>query len=270
MLTREIMGMLGLGIVWVAAILVALAAMQDLGDVLGRRRRAKRVVKGVVQSGDGDDGAFAEWRVEQRGRALDAAQPRIGFHDKSFRSSLTGGVVRAGEQTVRLAGPGELWVDGATRARAAICTNAETFDVAYARATDAAGFHRTIGLTLRAGDDVFVLGALDGECFDFASGSPCVATFDPRAELTRHAFSIVGFVVAELLACAGSTWLAASGPHFGVRSVVGALLCLAFYLGVTPLAVALRERVRPPNEAYVRGTWSLSGAARASGPAREA
>ncbi|HSQ66800.1 MAG TPA: hypothetical protein VLM85_26455, partial [Polyangiaceae bacterium] len=60
----------------------------------------------------------------------------------------------------------------------------------------------------------------------------------------------------ELAACAAATRVAWSSPHFGALSVVGAVLCLAFFLGVTPLAVALRESVRTPNIAYLRGRWA--------------
>jgi hypothetical protein len=39
-------------------------------------------------------------------------------------------------------------------------------------------------------------------------------------------------------------------------SIIGAVACIAFFLGVTPVAVALRESVRRPHEAFLRSVWS--------------
>jgi len=261
-LSRETMGVLSIAALWVTALLVAGAAWQDLRDVRGRWRRARSALRGRVESVEGE-GALATWWVEQRGRALDSKGEAIAFHDRAFHSSVAAGTVRVGERLYRVTGPGEVWASPGARARA--CLEADdpaTFGAAYAHATRAAGFVREVRVSLRVGDEVFVLGETVGDSIVRATGAgngPLVVSgFDASPELARHAGAIVAFIVGELSACAWVTDVALSTPHFGARSIVGALLCLGFYLGVTPLAVALREKVRRPSEAYVRGSWRRS------------
>jgi hypothetical protein len=254
------MGLLCLAAVWVTALLVAAAAFQDLIDLLRLRRRAARALRATVQSGDGEGGAIAEWTLEQRGRALDAPSPAIAFHDRDFRSAVCGGDLRIGERSVRLpAGRGEVWASREARTAAAACADAASFDGAYAQATASVGFQRRVHIALRPGDEVFVLGTVVGDAVLSDTPAPgdelILSAFDPRPTLTRQALAIAAFIPAELAACALATAVALRPPHFGAVSVVGALLCLGFYLGVTPLAVSLRESVRRPSQAYLRNVW---------------
>ena len=154
-----------------------------------------------------------------------------------------------------LEGPCEVWPSRDARVAAAACHDALVFEGAYAQATRAAGYAREVRIAVSEGDDLFVLGeVVDGKLL--GRGGPLViATFDPAPQLTRWALAIFFFVPAELAACGLVTWVALRPPYFGAVGILGAILCLAFYLGVTPLAVALREHVRRPGEAYVRGTW---------------
>ncbi len=259
MLSREVMGLFCLGVVWVTALLVAGAAWQDLRDVWGRWRRARRALQGTVESGDGTDGALGEWSVRQRGRALDGKQETIAFHDRAFQSTLAGGAVCVGGRQYRIAGRGQVWPGPEARARAAR-EDAAAFGAAYAQAVRAAGFEREVRVPVRPGDEVFLLGEVSGDSIVAGDGALVVATFDPAPALTGHVALLAAFVVAELAVAAVVTAVAALPPHFGPRSVVGAVLCLGYFLGVTPLAVALRERVRPPDEAYQRGTWTRPSA----------
>ena len=44
-------------------------------------------------------------------------------------------------------------------------------------------------------------------------------------------------------------------PVFGLVSTLGGALCLAFFLIVQPAGTALRDAVRVPSRAIVRGQW---------------
>ena len=247
MLSREVMGLFCLGVVWVTALLVAGAAWQELRDLRALARRAKRAIVGTVE---GDD--LAEWSVEQTGRALDVAgDDAIAFHDRTFRSRILGGRVRVGDDLVEVpAGDGEVWIDERARAEAADCAGAQELDTAYAQARKAKGFHREVRVRVRAGERVWVFGDV-------------VSTIDPLAFCRRKSVGFALFIPFELVACAAATRLAMSTPHFGHASIAGAVACLAFFLGVTPLGVALREGARRPHVAFLRTRWSLRASRRA-------
>jgi hypothetical protein len=237
MLSRELMGALCLGVLWVTAILVAGAAWQDFRDLRAIvKRAARKMIDGVVKDGD-----FAEWSVEQTGRATD--DDAIAFHDRTFHSEIFGGKV--GNENVAANPKGEVWIDEKAREEAASCGDVTTYDAAYAIARKAKGFARTVRVRIRAGQHIWVIG--NGEI---------VATFDPSAWASRKSLVILAFIPIELALCAAATRLALSLPRFGTMSIIGAVACIAFFLGVTPVAVALRESVRFPHEAFLRTVWS--------------
>ena len=239
MLSREVMGVACLGVVWVTALLVAGAAWQDLRDLLAVLARARRAVVGVAETD------LAEWSVEQIGRALDVGKSAraIGFHDRAFRSEIFGGSVRVGESLVSVAPSthGEVWIDEARRLEAV--SGGADFDAAYAQARKAKGFQRVVRVRVQAGDRVWLV------------GDDVVSTLDPAAFCRRKALGLALFIPLELAACAAATRLALTLPHFGTASIAGAVACLAFFLGVTPLAVSLREGARRPHEAFLRNQW---------------
>jgi len=259
MLSREVMGLFCLGVVWLTALLVAGAAWQDLRDLRAVARRARRhMIKARVVRGEGEDGCFAEWGVEQTGRALDAADARVAFHDRTFRSRIFGGSLRSGDETYTVAPlDGDVWPSDQARARAASCGDLASFDEAYALSRKAKGFRRDVRVPIGPGDEVWVLGEIDGHVIAAPAGERLiVSSVDPLRFCSRKCLLVATFIPAELAVCAAATRVAWSAPHFGAVSVVGAVLCLAFFLGVTPLAVALRESVRAPNIAYLRGRWT--------------
>ena len=236
MLSREIMGALCLGVLWVTAILVAGAAWQDFRDLRAIIKRARKMIEGVVKDGD-----FAEWSVEQTGRATD--DDAIAFHDRSFHGEVFGGKV--GDTEIPANPKGQVWIDEAAREEAASCGDVTTYDATHAIARKAKGFARTVRVRVRAGQRVWVIGE-----------GAIVATFDPRAWASRKSLVVLAFIPIELALCAAATRLALSLPRFGTTSVIGAVACIAFFLGVTPVAVALRESVRLPHEAFLRTVWS--------------
>jgi hypothetical protein len=74
-----------------------------------------------------------------------------------------------------------------------------------------------------------------------------------RARRARLRLLVVAFIVGELLACAFATRLALWPPVFGRVSTIGGVLCLAFFLAVTPVGVWVRDRCRPPSRAVSQG-----------------
>ncbi len=258
MLSREVMGMVCLGVVWLTALLVAGAAWQDLRDLRSLARRARRALEATVTRGDGDGGALAEWSVEQTGRAIDGEREALAFHDRSFGSRVFGGEVEAGGASYRITSQdGQVWPAEAARDRAAACANGDCFEQAYAQARKAKGFRRHVRVAVRAGERVWVMGEREDGEINAPKGQPLiVSSIDPAAFCARKSLLVAIFIPAELAACAAATRVACTAPRFGTTSVVGAILCVAFFLGVTPLAVALRESVRVPNVAYLRGTWT--------------
>ena len=253
MLSRELMGALCLGVLWVTALLVAAAAWQDFRDLRAIVKRARKMIEGVVQSSSRGD--LAEWSVEQTGRATD--DDAIAFHDRSFRSEVLGGKV--GDTEIAASTTAEVWIDEKAREEAAGCGDVTTYDAAHAIARKAKGFARTVRVRIRAGQRVWVVGS--GEI---------VATFDPRAWASRKSLLVLAFIPAELALCAAATRLALSLPRFGTMSIIGAVACIAFFLGVTPVAVTLRESVRRPHEAFLRTVWSRKALVANAVPARKA
>jgi len=247
------MGFFALCILWVTALLVAWAALMDARELHGRRRALVRrgVVRGEVARGDGDGGALAVHEVAQVGRALDGPTPTIGFWDRSYASRVAGGAVRtpAGE-LVEIAAVddarAEVWVTADLRARGAAAADAPAFDDAHKAAARARGFTRTVRAALLAGDAVWISGGADGIL---------VSAVDPLAWLSRGALLCVAFAAVELCAAAACTALAVSTPAFGPLAVVGGVLGLAHFLGVQPLAVAVRNSVRTPDRAALTGEW---------------
>jgi hypothetical protein len=60
----------------------------------------------------------------------------------------------------------------------------------------------------------------------------------------RNRIVSMAFIVGELAVCVICTAIALQKPVFGPLSRAGALSCLTFFLGVTPVAVWLRDRCR--------------------------
>jgi hypothetical protein len=254
-LTYAEMGLFCLMVLWVTALLVAWAAVQEARDVWGRLVRARRAFWGTVESTQSE--VFAEWTVDQRGRALDTKDERIAFHDRRFTSKVFGGAVRIGGDVYRVEGPGEVWVSDGERARAAEQSDT-VFENAYKEAVRAAGWERTVRASVGAGDVVFLMGSVAPGRISGGKEPLVVATFDPTGRFVRQLLAAASFVVGELGVCAAITAWVMVSPHFGPMCIAGAVAGLAFFLGVTPLGVALREKLESPAESALRGEWRRS------------
>ncbi len=247
MLSREVMGIFCLVVLWTTALLVAAAAFQLRGRLAAKARSLGKAKVGIIDS----EGTFATAFVEQVGRALDPADaPAITFHDRRYGGSIAGGaLVCAGERVeVAAAEDAEVWVDDARREKAARCPSLGSFDEAYAMARKAKGWVRTVEVRLEKGDRVHY----------FPGAHPVIATFDPTRWLGEKARALVVFAITELFVCGVVTRVALSEPLFGTVSTIGGALAIAFFLGVTPLGVKLREVARFPSEARLLGVWQRS------------
>ena len=251
MLTRDVMGVVALAILWVNAMLVAAAAAKQVADRWALRASLARVVEGRVVHGDGPRGALAAQRVEQTGRAaVDAAS--ILFHDRSAAGEIFGGTVEldeGGTERVGSSSPAEVWLTPDALARAGACPSRDAFEQAYAPAAKAKGLARTVTATLAKDARIFLARPSKG-------GPVVVATMDPRRVLTTQAAIGVAFIVAELLAATACTAAALHPPVFGTVSTVGGALGLAFFLLVQPAGTAVRDAMLLPSRRPLHGRWA--------------
>lgn len=253
MLTLEIMGLLGLAILWVNTLLVVGAALTPLAELLARLARDLR--RGEITEG-ADDGVLAVHVVEQVGRQAsdDAARQAILFHDRAYRSELAGGVVTIEGEALPIAAgePVEVWVAPRPK-RESRASSAADFDEAYRASRRAKGYARDIQSELREGEPVWLASATEGAPL-------LLASFDPRGYLRARVAIVIAFQLAMLAISAAVTWLCIYPPVFGTVSTVGGALGLVHYLLVLqPLGVTVREFALLPHQAIVRGSWIKPG-----------
>jgi hypothetical protein len=249
MLTRELMGSALLGIAWITAFMVALDALIDF--------RAMRALlagwKTTLKSGTVKTDELASHEVEQRVKELDSDSPGLVFFDRKHTSLVKGGVVTVDgkDVTVVSAPSAEVWFDAETRAKNATCNTTAQFDALMQRAKGAGGSLRVVKSTLHAGQPVWIAGEQRGDEFV----ATLVSNFDPRQFARARAWASLGVVFASTAWAAVGTVLAFWPPVFGTVSIGGAIVLIAHFLGMTPLAMAAREKSRLPSVAYVRGQW---------------
>ncbi|MFO0667313.1 MAG: hypothetical protein U0174_25405 [Polyangiaceae bacterium] len=242
------MGVLALAILWTNALLVFFAAFKDLA-LLGKfTDAAKGIRAATVKTGGGQ---LARFEIEQVGRAADATDVRtILFHDKHHGSVCLGGTLALdddGEVEVSKDDTVDVWVS-----RDAIQSSLRKLEVpgeyakAYESATKGVGFSRTVSVSLDDGEKIFTW--MDGE-------TRVLSNFDPRSLLSGHRTSVVLFMLGTLAGAAVVTAVALVPPAFGLVSKIGGALGLGYFLGITPLGVSLREKIRKPSVAFLRGAW---------------
>lgn len=270
MLTREIMGLLALGVLWVNAWLVVAAAFKQLRNLWTLRAELRRAVATgelvdgeVVSAGEGD--RFAVRRVHQTGRALTTKGPeRILFTDGPQSFDVLGGVVSTsrGEVEVAAAEPAEseVWIDATRATEAARCPSPVAFDEAYGPASRFKGHAREVEVPVERGDRVWVLGraedGADGPVLGPWEDRPLmVSTLDPLAWIGGRVRLIVLFVLGAVLALVAVTALALWPPPFGLISTIGGALGLVYFLAIQPLGTAVRDAVRTPARQPIGGTW---------------
>lgn len=274
MLTREVMGVVALGVLWVNTLLIAAAAWKQLAALLARRARLRPLgagetghglVRGAVARGDGPDGTFAHHRVKQIGHSAATSPDRraILFHDSAYDGAIHGGAVTVGGVEIPVApcaARAEVWLPPAVVARAAGSGSDAELDAAFDASKKAKGYARTVEASIARGDEVWIVGDVVDDAgarrlVPSREHGLLVATFDPRALCAKKALLCAAALVGILGGAALVTFLALVPPAFGTTSIVGGVLGLAFFLLVQPAGTALRDAVRLPHLAFVRGEW---------------
>jgi hypothetical protein len=254
-LSLELMAALGLAIVWVNALLIAAAAYGELRSLRDRRSRLDRaILRAAIERGRGPEGAFAAHFVDQVGRAADARSGRaIHFSDRAYRSVLYGGVVRLEDGRTQE-------IDGAEGEHVEVWAgdhepdaspSGTAFDQAWIASKGASGFARTLERRMGPPAVVAIALARTPEERTWVFDEPAA-----RRWIERRRWLVLGFIAVELLALGGATALCFVGGSFASWvTKAGAALCVAWFLGVQPVGVAVSEACRPPHRAAVRGRW---------------
>lgn len=252
-LPYEWLGALALAILWVNTLLVAAAALQQrrgLGVLRARLAAARRsgaLVEGIVEEGHGPGGALAVRRIEQIGRAMTVAGPdRILFTDRRASAESFGGRVRVGSGAtlgIEAGIPLEVWIDDGAPAR----RDETDFDRAWSRASTHKGVVCICEQAIVQGARVFV---------DRSAEPLRIATMDPLAFVDRKRALLAAFAVFALLGAAAVTVVACWPPLFGPVSTLGAVLAVAYFLGIQPLGTSARDAARLPPERLLGGVWS--------------
>jgi hypothetical protein len=254
-LSNELMAAFALAVFWVHVLLIAAAAALDLRELLRLRAGMRRGLwAGTVRRGDGAGGVFARNVVAKVGRGK--GDGRIHFSDSAHRSEVFGGLVELDAKQAGLvecaAVEAPVWPDLDRRAASARASSDEDLAKVEAQARRAKGFEREIVGALAVGDRVWIAGRLhEGRIGEVL----VVSAIDPRRWLARRCWLIVAFIVADLGVAAGCTLAAVWPPMFGIVSMLGAGAALGFFLGAQPIGVTLKEAVRTPDRAYLRGSW---------------
>lgn len=268
MLTREIMGLLALGILWVNSALVFAVALKQLGNVRALRKRLVSaraegaLVTGIARA-DGE--RFAVRRITQLGRAITTRGPdRILFTDGPQAFEVLGGSVETEGEAIRVApahGPeAEVWLGPARTLEGTACEDGGTFERAWAEATTFKGFAQDVELEVRSGDRVWVLGAREGDAIAPAGDAPLVVSMiDPVAFAASRARVLTLFLILGITALVGVTAVALTPPRFGLLSTLGGALGLAYFLAIQPLGTAVRDAVKTPARALVGALWRRPG-----------
>jgi hypothetical protein len=273
MLSRELMGVLALGILWLNTLLVVGAAWGALRELLKRLRSMRAL--GVLEVSS--DEVIATHRVMQVGRRAsdDADRKAILFHDRDYESVVHGGLVRAldsercGDAEWRIAASerAEVWVQHDEQERAGACESAERFDEAYRMSGKARGFERQVDTALRG--RVWIVGQRNNDSIVAPDDAPLLlSSFEPARWCRIKVAWMIAFILATLVLCAAITWLALYPPVFGTVSIAGAALGLVFFLLVQPAGTAVRDAVRVPSRAILRGSWIRSGSEGSGRPAK--
>jgi hypothetical protein len=224
----------------------------DVRAVLARLREWKSTLaEGTVEVDQ-----LAVHEIEQRVRVFDAPVPTLGFFDRAHTSRLLGGKVRLGDEVVDvIALPGaEVWTSESAKRAAAACSGLTAFDELALRAKANTGALRTVATPISRGARVWLVGNRQGASFR----ASLAANFDPREWARTRLTQLTGLIVLNFAWVGVGTVLALWPPVFGLVSVGGAVVLVAHFLGLTPIAISVREHARTPAVAFLRGEWRRS------------
>jgi hypothetical protein len=256
MIKPEWMALALLAVSWVTAFMVALDALIDVRAWLGRLSQWRtQLVTGTART------ALGSLAVEQRARTFDDGG--VGFFERGHASTVAPGSVDvAGEVLEVVPAPGaEVWVPHAELIARGACTSAAEF-ARLAVEAKGKGCLRTVTVEVQGGSRVWVAGVREGKRLV----ASLVSTTEPRAEARWRLLLNAGLVVLDLGWVAVGTVLALWPPAFGTVSIVGASVLLGHLLGITPLAIKVRELSKTPARRELLGEWRPPASAPAAAP----
>ncbi len=258
------LGLLGLAVLWTNMLLIAAAALIAAREQWRSRAASSRLLRAVVIAGEGPGGALASHRVEQVGRTN--GDGVIYFHDRRCEGALHGGRVQLedGRAVTILPLEGvqrlDFWPDPAAVARAAACPDSRSFASAEESARKARGFPRALEVSVAVGDTVWLSGHVEDHDeghwhLAVSGGVVFISAFQPSRWVAPRVALALGFAALCVLLTLACSVLALWPPVFGTVSAIGALGGAALWLGFMPLGTAVRDMLRPPSTAFVRGVW---------------
>lgn len=265
------LGLLALAVLWTNMLLVAAAAALEARRLLERRARlARGLIRARVTRGDGPDGALAQHVVAQVGRTR--GDGLIHFHDRGVSVEVFGGELEVLEARPGCGAPGErarvdasgtvadVWPAAGAVERAGVCPGPDAFAAAEGPARKARGWARALTTTLREGDEVWLLASRvdgsSGATYTAPHDGPLfISGVDPTPWLTRHALFAAGFAALSVLLTLICSAVALWPPIYGTVSTIGAFSGIVLWLSFLPLGTAVRDAVREPGRAFVRGVW---------------
>lgn len=256
MIAPEWMAFALLAVSWVTALMVALDALIDARAWLARLRQWRpHLVTGTARS---TLGALA---VEQRARTFDDGG--IGFFERGHVSTIaTGSVDVAGEVLEVVPAPeAEVWVPHDALVARGACASLAEFSRLLSEAKGK-GCLRTVTVEVSGGARVWIVGVREGQRLT----ASLVSTTEPRAEARWRLLLNAGLIVLNLAWVAVGTVLALWQPAFGTVSIIGASVLLGHLLGITPLAIKVRELSKTPARRELLGEWRPPASAPAAAP----
>jgi hypothetical protein len=266
------LGVLVLGFFVVHSLLIAAAIGVDLAPLRALRRGLTRQapMRVRVVRGNGPNTRVGARVIEQVGRSNGDAW--IHFHDRRSRSELDGGevevldaggaarsAVHAGQRLVIPAGiPASVWIDEARVKSAAACPDPETFDRAHTAAVKARGFVREVVVELREGDELWI----DGDVHEGTlrppnvPGATLLLSDAPPSRWLGARLRDARLVQAGIVLMASGVVVACLWPPlFGLVGKLGAAAGLVFINLFMLWGKLVRDGVRLPDRAFVRGEW---------------
>lgn len=261
MLSREIMGVLALGILWVNTLLIIGAAFKQASALSALKRQLTRARgRGALWRGIVRTAPLAVLRVEQVGRATTGSGPeQIEFTDAGQKAEWAGGrVERADGESFAAHDENEVdvWFDERRRAEATEAGSESSFSDAWEEARKHAGYRRTISLKIGEGESVWVWAEAKGGKLHSSSGKRIVlSTVEPIAVVARCRWRLWAFAGMAPWVAAGLTALVLTRPYFEGLSLVGGICCVVFFLLVQPAGTAVRDAARLPSAQPIAGRW---------------
>lgn len=239
-----VMAWAALGVSFVTMLMVLLDSFIDLRAWFERGETWKtQLVEATAVT------SLGSLEVEQRARAFESGA--VGFFERAHRSTIQGQAVVNGETVELVAGAdAQVWVSRQAMEQAAQYASASEFAEMFEKSKGTQAL-RTVRVEVTAGSKVFIAGVRDGSCFV----ATLVSTVDPRAELRARVMLNLGLSTLNFVWFSVGALLAVWNPAFGTVSIVGACILLGHFLGITPLAVDVRERSKTPAERALLGTW---------------